>query len=137
MYEYYEEPEMNDELYHYGVLGMRWGRRKARASTTTSEPRQTFKEKRAAKVKAKKDSIAADPTTMTNKQLNMAIRRMNLEQQYNRLSGRDVNKGKERLETALKVIGTTAAVGGNILNIYYNSNKLANLGNQAINRIRR
>lgn len=137
MYEYYEEPEMNDELYHYGVLGMRWGRRKARASTTTSEPRQTFKEKRAAKVKAKKDSIAADPTTMTNKQLNMAIRRMNLEQQYNRLSGRDVNKGKERLNTVLKVIGTTAAVGGNILNIYYNSNKLANLGNQAINRIRR
>lgn len=137
MYEYYEEPEMNDELYHYGVLGMRWGRRKARTSTTTSEPRQTFKEKRAAKVKAKKDSIAADPTTMTNKQLNMAIRRMNLEQQYNRLSGRDVNKGKERLNTVLKVIGTTAAVGGNILNIYYNSNKLANLGNQAINRIRR
>lgn len=137
MYEYYEEPEMNDELYHYGVLGMRWGRRKARASTTTSEPKQTFKEKRAAKVKAKKDSIAADPTTMTNKQLNMAIRRMNLEQQYNRLSGRDVNKGKERLNTVLKVIGTTAAVGGNILNIYYNSNKLANLGNQAINRIRR
>lgn len=138
MYEYYEsydEYESNDELYHYGILGMKWGRRKARA--VSSEPRQTFREKRAAKAKAKKDAIAPDPSTMTNKQLRMAIKRMNLEQQYSRLSGRDVNRGRERFETALKVIGTTAAVGGNILNIYYNSNKLANLGSQAINKIRR
>lgn len=138
MYEYYEshdEYESNDELYHYGILGMKWGRRKARAES--SEPRQTFRERRAAKTKAKKDAIAPDPSTMTNKQLRMAIKRMNLEQQYSRLSGRDVNRGRERFETALKVIGTTAAVGGNILNIYYNSNKLANLGSQAINKIRR
>ena len=138
MYEYYErrdEYESKDELYHHGVVGMKWGRRKARV--TLSEPKQTFKEKRAATAKAKKDAIAQDPKTMTNKKLKMAIRRMKLEQQYNRLSGRDMDKGKARLENVLKVIGTTAAVGGNLLNIYYNTSKLANLGSNVINRVRR
>jgi len=138
MYEYYErhdEYESKDELYHHGVVGMKWGRRKARV--TLGEPKQTFKEKRAAKAKAKKDAIARDPKTMTNKKLKTAIRRMKLEQQYNRLSGRDVDKGKARLENVLKVIGTTAAVGGNLLNIYYNTSKLANLGSNVINRVRR
>lgn len=138
MYEYYErhdEYESKDELYHHGVVGMKWGRRKARV--ISSEPKQTFKEKRAAKFKAKKDAIARDPKTMSNKKLKTAIRRMKLEQQYNRLSGRDVDKGKARLENVLKVIGTTAAVGGNLLNIYYNTSKLVNLGSNVINRVRR
>lgn len=30
----------NGELYHYGVLGMKWGRRKGNAKTTTAKTRK-------------------------------------------------------------------------------------------------
>lgn len=54
----------NDELYHYGIMGMKWGRRKAKPSlnrTQSSRTSSKYKEriKQMAKNKSKKIAIIA------------------------------------------------------------------------------
>lgn len=65
---------MSDYLAHYGVKGMKWGVRKNRV--------------RSAKAKARRTS----PKNLSDKELQDRILRMQREDQYNRLSGRDMPK---------------------------------------------
>lgn len=63
-------------LNHYGVKGMRWGKRKRRGPASPESVRAT-----AIKNRAKTSSIKS----LSNAELQEAINRMNLEQQYKRL----------------------------------------------------
>lgn len=58
---FYAAPQRSDELYHYGVPGMKWGRRKARPVVTSNArrvsnttPEQQAAQREARKAKAKK-----------------------------------------------------------------------------------
>ena len=87
----------NNELIHYGVLGMKWGRRKARYVSRDSK-----------KVKKMQKRHIDE---LTNKELKTANERLQLERQYKNLT-RKQNIGKNAIKTFIGVAGTIAAVEG-------------------------
>jgi hypothetical protein len=77
-----------DFLKHYGVLGMRWGRRKGETSTP-SVPKRPPSADHLKKVELKKKRIHE----MTNAELKTINERLQLERQYKDLSKATLNPG--------------------------------------------
>ena len=86
-----------NELKHYGVLGMKWGRRKSTSSTTPTNPSKDH----VRKTQLKKKKISE----MTNDELKEITNRLQLEKQYKDLTRRDVTPGKKFV---MDVLATTA-----------------------------
>jgi len=74
-----------NSLYHYGVLGMKWGVRKGSSSTSKGESSDDYK---------KASSLASkNPNQLSNSQLKTVNQRLNLEQQYKSLTKKQKSKG--------------------------------------------
>lgn len=86
----------NNEIYHFGVKGMKWGVRKKISSVSSDSTKLN-------QIRKKKIS------EMSNAELKDANYRLNLERQYKDLT-RKKNKGKEAVQTFIKVAGTIVAV---------------------------
>lgn len=84
---------MENELYHYGVLGMKWGVRRARksGSSTLSSKRPPKSEDyvRAKALKKKKVS------QLSNSELKELNNRMQLESQYKNLKKQNISMGQK------------------------------------------
>jgi hypothetical protein len=108
---------VSDFLAHYGVKGMKWGvRRTAKERASSDSDRSTTLRTRAKRSKVK---------ALSNKELQEAITRMNLEQQFKRLSVNErpavtrfisstlLEIGKREVQTAIakKVVKRAAGVG--------------------------
>lgn len=93
---------MQDELYHFGVKGMKWGRRKVK--TQKDSPKQ----KRQQKIK--------EMSKMSDDQLRKAINRLQMERQYSELvSGKyksTVDKGKLAVAKYIAGVGTMVTITG-------------------------
>ena len=118
----YEE-NYDDFLQHYGVLGMKWGKRKARStissnkkpkSTTITKPKQTPKPK-------------SKPTKrrLSDAELRAVVNRMRLEREYADLQYRASSRSK--VESVVKTIGTVAALTTSAIKIYENLNKISKI----------
>lgn len=68
--------DVTDILQHFGIKGMKWGKRKAHPVTADARQKQGVKEK------VKKTKVGS----VSNADLQAAIRRMQLEQDFKRLS---------------------------------------------------
>lgn len=77
-------------LKHFGVLGMKWGRRRGRSEESRS-------------VSSLRKKSASE---LTNKELEAAIRRINLEKQYTALNPTFVSRGKAQVSSLLKSMGS-------------------------------
>jgi hypothetical protein len=91
-----------DEMEHFGVKGMHWGKRRTRAQIDSSDD---HKNASAAKAKAKQGGTKA----LSNKELQDLVSRMNLEQQLSRLSATEptkFKKGKSAVQTILGLAKT-------------------------------
>lgn len=84
-----------NELMHYGVLGMKWGRRKNRYISKDSKKLANIRKKRI--------------NQMSNQELKDANYRLNMEKQYKDLTKRR-NIGKEAVKAFIAVAGTIVAV---------------------------
>jgi len=95
-----------DILKHYGVLGMRWGRKKGDGSSSgkSSKKQDTRSEdyKVVAGIKKKKIS------EMSNAELQTALSRLNAEKQYRELNKSRASRGKSLIESALSNAGKKA-----------------------------
>lgn len=67
---------VDDVLSHFGIKGMKWGQRKARPVSADAKQKQGIKDK------VKKNKVSS----VSNADLQTAIRRMQLEQDFKRLS---------------------------------------------------
>ena len=118
----YEE-NYDDFLQHYGVLGMKWGKRKARSTVSSNKkPKSTAitKPKQTPKPKSK-------PTKrrLTDAELRAVVNRMRLEREYADLQYRASSRSK--VESVVKTIGTVAALTTSAIKIYENLNKISKI----------
>lgn len=117
-----------NELYHYGILGMKWGVRRtpeqlARARGKTKSNSESVHED------YKKAHDSKSVKSMSDSELRSRLNRIQMEQQYSRLNPGTVAKGKNTVNKVLKTVGTVAATTGTILTLYNNINKISGLGN--------
>jgi 5-methylthioribose kinase len=95
---------MNDILEHVGVLGMKWGRRKGRKTTSKlSRSSEDYTTKELLKRKNIK--------TLSNAEIKKITERMQLERQYKELTKRSMSPGKkfvlDLLQNTAKEVATS------------------------------
>lgn len=89
------DPTVEDVLAHFGVKGMKWGQKKARPVSDEA------KNKAEVKAEVKTNKVAS----VSNKQLQDAIRRMQLEQDFKRLSVNESSGVKRWVSSVMLEIG--------------------------------
>ena len=118
-----------DELYHYGILGMRWGHRKSykNYSKRLFRPHKrnyTSKDYNEVKRLNKKKL-----NQLSNDQIKIINKRKQLETDYKRL-----NKGK--IAKGMAIVGSTAAFTASVITIKNNAPKLIDDGKNAVKLIK-
>lgn len=112
----YEE-NYDDFLQHYGVLGMKWGHRKARSTSSSNKKPKSTKNTITSKPKPK-------PTQreLSDEELRAVINRMRLEREYADLQYRASSRAK--VENVVKAMGTAALLTTSVVKIYNNMNTI-------------
>lgn len=101
---------MNDELYHYGVLGMRWGVHRSKSGSSGSGKRSKGS-KQAIDPSYKKAHAKRKLKYTSDSELREINNRLNAERQYKDLT-RTKSKGKAAVDAFTNTAKTIVAVAG-------------------------
>lgn len=115
-----------NELYHYGIKGMKWGIRRTEAQLARARGKKTPDDENVSE-DYKKAHDRKNVKTMSDAELRSRLNRLQMEQQYSRLSGTDVSRGKKYAQNAFKAATTVAAVTTTGITIYNNADKIKNI----------
>lgn len=117
---------VESELYHYGIKGMKWGVRRTEAQLARARgKKQSSSTEEHEDYKKAHDSKSVK--SMSDAELRSRLNRIQMEQQYSKLSSSDVSKGKSFANKALKTATTVAAITTTALTLYNNTNKIKNI----------
>ena len=114
----YEE-NYDDFLQHYGVLGMKWGHRKARSTSSSNKKPKSTKNTTTSKPKHKPKPTQRE---LSDEELRAVINRMRLEREYADLQYRASSRAK--VENVVKTVGTAALLTTSVVKIYNNLNTI-------------
>lgn len=122
----------DDYLYHYGILGMKWGvrrfqnkdgtltstgKKRYRGRSTTDEPHEDYK----------KAHTSKSVKSMSDAELRNRLNRLQMERQYSQLSSSNVSKGRDYIQKMIKAGTTVATVTTTAITLYNNINKIKNI----------
>lgn len=113
-----------DELYHWGILGMKWGHRKAKNAKTYSKKNKKMSQdaKEAEQLRKKK------LYELSNEELKRYNNRKQLEDNYKRLNKSTIAKGFAKV-TAL------AVAAGTVAGLINNSKTISDSGKKIVDKI--
>lgn len=110
---------MENELYHFGIKGMRWGVRRYQnpdGSLTNAGKKRLKKghasneENDSSNKSSTKSSSTKTVKEMSDDELSQAITRLQLEEKYKSLSPKNVSKGKKFVDTVANDVLKPAAI---------------------------
>ena len=131
--------ELDDILEHYGVKGMKWGKRKARVPVVTkvsvqATPGRKVKTSGGTGQKAHPDAVTAaisrqkanksSVDSLSNQELQALVKRMNLEQQYSQLK---INRQSPAKKFVMSLIGDVGKQQSRSVANQYASQQVAKL----------
>jgi hypothetical protein len=111
---------MNKELAHFGILGMKWGVRRTDAQLSNARKMTKDNPIKIDNVQERKKSVK----DMSDDELKKAVNRLQMEEQYTKLSKNNINSGKKYVSKVIKAGTTVAAVTTTALTLYNNANKI-------------
>lgn len=114
----------NNELYHFGIKGMKWGVRRYqnKDSSSTSVGKKRYSNDYAEAKEISKKSVKE----MSNAELRKLNERARLEQEYSRLNPNAIKKG-------IAIVGTFSGLLGTAVTLYNNTNNVVKLGKKFLN----
>lgn len=115
------EDRVDEYLMHYGILGMKWGKRKARTSKISEQTLEQTLEQ------ALDQALGQAPKKrrMSNKELQARIKRLKLEKEFAQLTASPPKTS--RVEKLVKGAGTVAVLSTSAVTIYKNMDKIAKM----------
>lgn len=111
----------DDFLAHYGIKGMRWGRRKSRVEATPVEPRSRPRPSEDAvkaheyKTRARSGGVDA----LSTKELQALVDRQNLELRYDRMNPAPLSAGQKFMTETLPTIMGVASTANSAYRTFY------------------
>lgn len=109
---------MPNELTHYGVEGMKWGIRRSEAQLAKARGSKTD-----------------DISKLSDDELRRRVNRLNMEQQYKKLtSSASTSKGADYMKKIYKAGTTVAAVTTTALTLYNNADKIKKIVEKMVSK---
>lgn len=106
---------MDNELYHHGIKGMRWGVRryqnKDRTRTAAGKKRERKTLSADGKVRDARKKDLKNRRTLSDSDIKKRIDRLKMEKEFKNLTEEDISPGKRAVKQILSSAGTKVAAG--------------------------